>query len=66
MKRIRSACLEQTLKFENESDLQLYLSGLARRRTKYRLVDRKDMPDRSVVVKIIRDYNNYPLGEYLD
>jgi dsRNA-specific ribonuclease len=66
MKRVISACLEQTQKFETESDYQTYIKGLERKHIKYKIVDKQARSDSTVTVKIVRDYNDYPVGDYLD
>jgi hypothetical protein len=66
MKRIISACLEQTQKFETDGDYQTYIKGLERKRIKYKIVDKQVESDNTVIVKVKRDYSNYPVGDYLD
>jgi hypothetical protein len=66
MKRIISACLEQTQKFETDADYQTYIKGLERKRIKYKIVDKQVESDNTVIVKVKRDYSNYPVGDYLD
>jgi hypothetical protein len=71
MKRIISACLEQTIRFDtnNEAnpkeDLKKLLSSLDRRRTKYELVSSEEAKDGSLIVKIKKKYNNYSTEGYL-
>ena len=65
MKRIISACIEQTNKFESEKDYETYIRGLNRKRVKYKIVDKKIQPDNSLIVKVIRDYSNYSIGDYV-
>lgn len=65
MKRVVSACLEQTNRFENESDYNLFLSGLERKKIKFKVVDVQTQPDNSVIVKIKKQYNDYDTGDYL-
>jgi len=64
MKRILSACLEQTQRFECEADLQTWLKGLERKRTAYQILSREAQPDGSVIVQLKRAYNNYKTGDY--
>ncbi|MDR1510052.1 MAG: hypothetical protein LBS53_10470 [Synergistaceae bacterium] len=66
MKRIISACVEQTQKFETENDLERYINSLARKRIKYKIVDRKQDSDNTVMLKIIMQHSNFPVGDYLD
>lgn len=66
LKRVVSTCLEQTNRFENESDYNLYLSGLERKKIKFKVVDVQTQPDNSVIVKIKKQYNDYDTGDYLN
>ena len=79
MKRIKNACLEQTIRFEPKEDVAPdeaaalvqkeaadYKAGLDRRQTKYRVVEERTMEDGSVLLRIRKQYNSYPCGEYLN
>lgn len=79
MKRIKAACLEQTIHFQlkdgtpSETDRQqvkreyaAYIAHLERNRTPYRIVDESEQPDGSLIVKIKRQNNAQPVGSYLD
>ncbi len=79
MKRVKAACICQTLHFmlkeEIDHDLAIrlvdeevlqYKAGLDRNRTKYRIVEETKQPDGSVILKIIKQYNQSDVGEYLD
>ena len=55
MKRVISACQEQTHQFETEKDYQDYIVSLDRKRVKYN----------TVLVKMIKSYSNYPVADYL-
>ncbi|MDR0924273.1 MAG: protein pyrBI [Hungatella sp.] len=66
MKRIISACLEQTQRFESEISYQAYIESLECKRIKYKIIDKQIQSDNTVVIKIIRDYNSYPVDGYLD
>ena len=66
MKRIISACLEQTQKFESPEEYQAYLTSLNRKHIKYKIVETQELPGHSVSVKLIRTYNDYPVGDYMD
>lgn len=65
MKRVISACIEQTNKFESEKDYETYIRGLNRKHVKYKIVDKEIQSDKSLIVKVIRDYGNYPIGDYV-
>ncbi|WP_298034158.1 hypothetical protein [uncultured Dysosmobacter sp.] len=78
MKRIKAACICQTLHFllkENAErqwaakQVQLevvnYKKGLERNRTQYKIVEETTQPDGSVLLKVIKQYNTAPVGNYL-
>ena len=79
MKRVKAACICQTLHFmlkEDVShdaavsmvkeDVENYKKGLDRNHTQYRIVEQTDQPDGSIVVKVIKQYNSTPVGDYLN
>lgn len=79
MKRIKAACICQTLHFmlkedaehtwavnQVKLDVEHYKQGLERNRTKYKILEETTQPDGSVIVKIIKQYNASPVGDYLD
>lgn len=78
MKRIKSACLEQTILFTaNDApapaqaalaarqEVEHYKASLTRRQTAYRIGEELPRPDGSILVKLKRQYNAYPCGDYL-
>ena len=78
MKRVKAACICQTLHFmlkedldhalavrQVESEWKHYLESLDRSRTAYRIVEELPQPDGSLMVKIIKQYNQSPVGDYL-
>ena len=79
MKRVKAACICQTLHFMLKDDLghdyavqlvkaevQKYKDSLDRNRTKYKIVSEETQPDGSYMIKIIKQYNTSPVGDYLD
>ena len=79
MKRVKAACICQTLNFMLKEDIpsdyakelvvkeyEQYKLTLERNRTKYRIVDEAKQDDGSIVIKVIKQYNSSPVGEYLD
>ena len=66
MKRILSACVEQTLVFETEADCQSCLRTYQRKRIHYKLLDKQTAPGGGVCIRIQREYNNYPIGDYFE
>lgn len=72
MRRITSACLEQTIRFfdatgvsKPEDEFEAYKEKLERRRTKYSILDTRKDEDGSLLVKIKRQYNSYNMDDYL-
>ncbi len=79
MKRVKAACICQTLHFMLKDDLghdyavklvkeevEKYKDSLRKNRTKYKIVSEETQPDGSVMIKIIKQYNTSPVGEYLN
>lgn len=79
MKRIKAACICQTLHFQLKEDaehqwavrqvqqeVENYKHGLERNHTQYKIVEESTQPDGSVLLKIIKQYNASPIGGYLD
>lgn len=79
MKRVKAACICQTLHFMLkdgvdqalgaklvQEDLAHYKKTLDRNRTQYRIVEEALQPDGSVILKIIKQYNQNPVGDYLN
>lgn len=79
MKRVKAACICQTLHFLLKEDVshdyaanlvkqevEQYKKGLDRNHTKYKILEEKEEPDGSIIVKVIKQYNSSPVGNYLD
>lgn len=79
MKRIQSACICQTLRFlskegvsdefgrqQIKAEVEQYKKSLERTQTKYKIVEETTQADGSVMLKIIKQYNASPVGDYLD
>lgn len=79
MKRIKSACICQTLHFMLKEDtahdyavklvreeVEQYKRTLDRNRTQYKILDEAEQPDGSILVKVIKQYNSSPVGDYLN
>ena len=79
MKRIKAACICQTLHFMLKEDVdhdyavslvkqevEHYKKTLERNRTRHRILEETVQPDGSIIVKIIKQYNSSPVGDYLD
>ncbi len=79
MKRVKAACICQTLHFMLKEDVEhdvavkhveqevyQYKENLKRNRTQFKIVDENIQPDGSIILKIIKQYNTSPVGSYLD
>lgn len=79
MKRIKSACICQTLHFQLkdgvgrdyaikmvQEEVEHYKKSLERSHTKYKIVDEQPQPDGSIMVKVIKQYNMCDVGDYLN
>ena len=79
MKRVNAACICQTLHFLLKEDLghdyavnlvkqevEQYKKGLDRNHTQYKILEETEQPDGSIIVKVIKQYNSSPVGNYLD
>ncbi len=79
MKRVKSACICQTIHFmlkdgisseENKSqvaiEVERYKKGMDKNSTKYKIVSEEIQEDGSVIIVIKKQYNQSPVGNYLD
>ena len=79
MKRIKEACLLQTVHFQLKEDLghdaavqavreelARYKAQLDRSRTQYKITDEEVQPDGSILIHIKKQYNNHSCGAYMD
>lgn len=79
MKRIKQACLLQTIHFQvrdaalsNDpagdvrTELENYKAQLNRSGTQYRIVSEEVQPDQSIIIHIRKQYNSYDTGDYLE
>ena len=79
MKRVKAACICQTLHFMLKEDVAhdyavrlvrdevaKYKKNLERNHTRYKIVEETEQPDGSILVKVIKQYNTSPVGDYLD
>lgn len=78
MKRVKAACICQTLHFmlkedvghdyavkQAEQEVEQYKKNLERNHTKYKIVEQTNEPDGSIMLKVIKQYNSSPVGDYL-
>ena len=79
MKRIKAACICQTMHFQLKEDqprsyaarmvqeeVKRYKESLDASRTHYRIEEETTQPDGSVLIRIIKQYNQSPVGDYLE
>lgn len=79
MKRVKAACITQTLHFLLKEDLghdyavklvqeevAKYKNQLNKSGTKYRILSEETQSDGSVIIEIKKQYNTSPVGNYLD
>lgn len=79
MKRVKAACITQTLHFMLKEDaekdyavrmveeeVKKYKHGLDRAGTKYKILSESKQDDGSVIMEIKKQYNTSPVGQYLD
>lgn len=79
MKRIKAACLEQTIHFQLKDGIsselakqqvrqeyESYKKQMDRHQTRYKIVEEAEQPDGSLIIKIKRQNNTQPVGDYLD
>lgn len=79
MKRVKAACICQTLHFMLkdgvsqeyaaklvQDEVAAYKESLKRSATKHRILEEDLQSDGSVIFKLIKQYNQSPVGDYLD
>ncbi len=79
MKRIKAACLTQTLHFQLKDDVEhdyalklvndevkKYKEDLERKYVKHKIISESTQEDGSVIIEIKKQYNSSPVGNYLE
>lgn len=79
MKRVKAACITQTLHFLLKEDIphdyaiklvseevKKYKEHLDKNRIKYKILSEETQADGSVIIEIKKQYNTSPIGNYLD
>lgn len=79
MKRIRAACLLQTVCFQSKEpvptelsrrqireEYESYKSLMTRRGTNFQILEETVEPDGTIIVKLKKQNNSQPVGEYFD
>ena len=47
-------------------EVEQYKKDLERKNTRYKILEETEQADGSIVIKIIKQYNSSPVGNYLD
>lgn len=79
MKRIKAACLEQTIHFQLKDGISLeqakrqvrqeyesYKAQMDRHRIQYKIIEEAEQSDGSLIIRIKKQNNTQPVGSYLD
>ncbi len=79
MKRVKAACICQTLHFmlkeefdhdlavrQVKEEVEQYKKNLDRNRMQYKIIEEVEQSDGSMIVKVIKQYNSTPVGDYLN
>lgn len=79
MKRVKAACITQTLHFLLKEgvghdyavklvadEVRKYKEQLDRNKTSYKILSEETQSDGSVIMEIKKQYNTSPVGTYLD
>lgn len=79
MKRVKAACITQTLHFMLKEDVEQdyavklvkdevakYKAQLDKTGTKYRILSETEQADGSIMIEIKKQYNTSPVGNYLE
>lgn len=79
MKRVKAACITQTLHFLPKEDfghdyavklvqeeVAKYKKQLERSGTKYKILSESTAEDGTIIIEIKKQYNTSPVGNYLD
>lgn len=49
-----------------KDEVEKYKRDLERNHTQYKIVEQTEQPDGSIIVKVIKQYNSAPMGDYLN
>jgi hypothetical protein len=79
MKRVKAACITQTLHFMLKEDVghdyavklveeevKRYKTGLDKSGTKYKIISESNQEDGSIIMEIKKQYNTSAVGDYLN
>ena len=65
MKRITSACLEQTLIFDSREELEAYRRQMEKKRVPFEVESVEELSGGQVCARAKRRYVHYPVGDYM-
>lgn len=78
MKKVKFACICQTLHFMLKEDtphecavklekeeVAHYKAQFEKNHTQYKIIEESEQNDGSIIVKLVKQYNNTPVGDYL-
>lgn len=79
MKRIQAACLLQTVRFQSKEEVpsalsrqqirqeyENYKAAMTRNGTRFKILEENVQEDGTIVVKLKKQNNTQPIGEYFD
>ncbi|MBO5353085.1 MAG: hypothetical protein J6A77_07275 [Lachnospiraceae bacterium] len=79
MKRVKAACITQTLHFLLKEDVgqeyakklvteevKKYKDSLDKNKIQYKILSEETQADGSVIIEVKKQYNTSPVGHYLD
>lgn len=79
MKRIQAACLLQTVRFQSkdpvpteltrrqlQQEYEAYKALMTRHGTSFKILEETVEPDGTIVVKLKKQNNSQPIGDYFD
>ena len=49
-----------------KDEVEKYKRDMERNHTQYKIVEQTEQPDGSIIVKVIKQYNSAPVGDYLN
>lgn len=79
MKRIQAACLLQTVRFQSKDEVpsalsrqqirqeyETYQAAMTRNGTKFKILEETVQDDGTIIVKLKKQNNTQPIGDYFD
>lgn len=80
MRRVKSACIIQTIQFlpkdglngvyekrrHVKAEVERFKERMKRDRIKFKIISEESQEDESIIVELIREYENKSIGNYLD